>query len=447
MKTLKTNLNWLSTIIYQQITAFVERLGIAEQTEFSPYFPIQEPEWLTTFGEVLAEEEMGNAYSQIVSELDESARLLVTLALAAHIDPMRLEVFAEAEANLQRPIPAFGGLRDTKSKKFVPTAQTALFLLSADALEAKMEGFQYLDITHELYQKKLLIHPEHLEAPLRLTPEYIQLFTTGKSYQPEYSSAFPAQKMVCKHTWDDLVLEEHTAQELQHIKAWLKQQQHLMKYPHLAKEVNGFRALFHGPSGTGKSLTASLLGQEVGMEVYRIDLSKVVSKYIGETEKNLRHIFEQAEHRDWILFFDEGDALFGKRSGTKSAQDRYANQETAYLLQQIEEHTGVVILATNFRSNIDRAFLRRFQAEVYFPTPSAATRLKLWEKAFAHNFRLAEQIDLKALANNYELTGGTVKNVKHYCAVMALERQSELVLEVELINGLKRELQKEGKTL
>ena len=124
----------------------------------------------------------------------------------------------------------------------------------------------------------------------------------------------------------------------------------------------GYRALFHGPPGTGKTLTATLLGKHTGRPVFRIDLSRVVSKYIGETEKNLSRLFDKAEHKDWILFFDEADALFGKRTEIRDAHDKYANQEVAYLLQRIESYAGLVILATNQRGNIDEAFLRRFQA-------------------------------------------------------------------------------------
>ena len=129
----------------------------------------------------------------------------------------------------------------------------------------------------------------------------------------------------------------------------------------------GFKALFHGLPGTGKTLTAMLIGKKTGLDIYRVDLSQMVSKYIGETEKNLAKVFDKAEHKNWILFFDEGDALFGKRTNTKDAHDRYANQQVSYLLQRIEEYDGLVILATNLKNNIDDAFLRRFQSIIHFP--------------------------------------------------------------------------------
>ena len=181
--------------------------------------------------------------------------------------------------------------------------------------------------------------------------------------------------------------------------------------------VFGYRALFYGPPGTGKTLAATLLGKATKQPVFRIDLSMVVSKYIGETEKNLGKLFDEAENKKWILFFDEADALFGKRTQTKGANDRYANQEVAYLLQRIEDFSGLVILATNIQSNIDDAFSRRFQAMIHFAKPTVAERILLWKQLFGESFKLSEEIDLDALASNYELTGGEMINVLRYCAL------------------------------
>ena len=148
---------------------------------------------------------------------------------------------------------------------------------------------------------------------------------------------------------------------------WVKYGERIRKEWGLESRIKpGYRALFYGPSGSGKTFTATLLGKEVGKDVFCVDLSMVVSKFIGETEKNLSHVFEVAENKDWILFFDEADALFGKRTNVKDSHDRYANQEVAYLLQRVENYRGLVILSTNFKSNIDEAFARRFQVMVPF---------------------------------------------------------------------------------
>jgi SpoVK/Ycf46/Vps4 family AAA+-type ATPase len=216
----------------------------------------------------------------------------------------------------------------------------------------------------------------------------------------------------------------------------------------LAKRLKpGYRALFYGPPGTGKTLTASLLGKTSGKEVYRIDLSMIVSKYIGETEKNLAGIFDLAEHRDWILFFDEADALFGKRTAANSSNDRHANQQTAYLLQRIEDFPGVVILASNLKANIDEAFTRRFQSIIYFPMPSARQRYQLWTSAFSGVCSLAPDIDLDRLSEEYELAGGSIINILRHCALAAIRRGDSVVRREELMAGLKKEYKKENKTL
>jgi SpoVK/Ycf46/Vps4 family AAA+-type ATPase len=182
----------------------------------------------------------------------------------------------------------------------------------------------------------------------------------------------------------------------------------------------GCRALFHGPPGTGKTLSAALLGKRTGLEVQRVDLSLLVSKYIGETEKNLARVFEQAERQRWILFFDEADALFGKRSDTKDAHDRYANQEVAYLLQRIETFEGVAILASNLHQNLDEAFLRRFEAVVYFPPPRAEERLRLWREGFSTKARVTA--DLERIARQHDLSGGAIINVIRRVSLAAIAR-------------------------
>jgi len=205
--------------------------------------------------------------------------------------------------------------------------------------------------------------------------------------------------------------------------------------------------LFYGPPGTGKTMAASLLGKTTNQPVFRVDLSLVVSKYIGETEKNLGKLFDEAEHKDWILFFDEADALFGKRTSTRGANDRYANQEVAYLLQRIENFSGLVILATNIQTNIDEAFSRRFQSMVHFPKPGKKQRKLLWQRLFANDFELKREIDLDHIAEKYELSGGEMINVLRYCALEAAKRSEKIIVLNDLIIGIRREYNKINKTI
>jgi SpoVK/Ycf46/Vps4 family AAA+-type ATPase len=209
----------------------------------------------------------------------------------------------------------------------------------------------------------------------------------------------------------------------------------------------GFTSLFYGPPGTGKTFSACLLGQHCGCDVYKIDLSLIVSKYIGETEKNLAKIFDLAEHRRWILFFDEADALFGKRTKVDDSHDRYANQEISFLLQRLEEFNGVVILASNLKTNIDDAFIRRFQSVIHFPMPKAAERLRIWKHAFSAKAELEKRIDLNQIAEKYELSGGTIMNVVRYASLKALSRNETRIVLEDLEDGIRKELLKEGRTV
>jgi SpoVK/Ycf46/Vps4 family AAA+-type ATPase len=181
--------------------------------------------------------------------------------------------------------------------------------------------------------------------------------------------------------------------------------------------------------------------------VYRIDLSMVVSKYIGETEKNLAGVFDMAENKNWILFFDEADALFGKRTQTNSSNDRHANQEVSYLLQRIEDFPGVVILATNFKANIDDAFSRRFQSMIHFRMPGPVQRLRLWQQVFPETTIPEAQIDWPSIADKYEMTGGAIINVVRYASLAALKRNSNTILLKDVLQGIRREFEKEGRTI
>ena len=202
--------------------------------------------------------------------------------------------------------------------------------------------------------------------------------------------------------------------------------------------------MFYGPPGTGKSLATALIGKQNNLPVYRIDLSMVISKYIGETEKNLSKIFNVAANKNWILFFDEADALFGKRSNIQSSNDRFANQEVSYLLMRMEEYEGLVILATNLKGNIDKAFLRRFQLIVHFHAPDKEQRYLLWKKSFSSNTKLADDVELEALSENFSLTGAHIMNAVRYASMMALKKGDDIITKENLFTGIKKELSKES---
>ena len=285
-------------------------------------------------------------------------------------------------------------------------------------------------------------------AALRISSEYLEYITTGIQNKPDYSLHFPAKRITSQLEWEDLVLADTTRHEINQLITWINHSEEILDGFGLRKNLkSGYRVLFYGPPGTGKTLTATLIGQKLGMDVYRIDLSQVVSKYIGETEKNLSNIFDQAESRNWILFFDEADSLFGTRTQANNSNDRAANQEISYLLQRVEDFPGIVILASNLKSNIDEAFSRRFQSSVYFPMPEADERLTLWKKIFAKTPIENHDEIFENFAEKYELAGGALTNVARYAAISAIIDKRRNINKLDLQEGLSKELQKEGKIL
>jgi AAA+ superfamily predicted ATPase len=396
-----------------------------------------------------------SAYADTVREFDmgRDERLVVVLALLPHIRPQALDLlFTQNKLQGQR-FTEFGGWRGKVHEGFLPTCETAAFLLAGDDLARRFEVLSMFDDAHRLVRGRMLrlehaaIGEPQLGAMLTLAPEYLQRFTTGVRHKPDYDSRFPAKLIGTSLTWDDLVLAPEARHDLESLVVWMRQSTGLMRDWGLERAVKpGYRCLFYGPPGTGKTLTATLLGAAVGVDVYRIDLSMVVSKYIGETEKNLANVFDQAQDRNWVLFFDEADALFGTRTEGSTSNDRHANQEIAYLLQRVEDFPGVVILASNLKGNIDQAFSRRFQSAVYFAMPDAGQRLKLWRGLFRDAGRLGPDVDLAALAERYELAGGAMTNVARYAAISATRQGRSHVTQAELLQGIRKEMLKEGKT-
>lgn len=208
----------------------------------------------------------------------------------------------------------------------------------------------------------------------------------------------------------------------------------------------GLNVLFSGSPGTGKTMAAEVIAHHLQLDLYKIDLSQIVSKYIGETEKNLNRIFTAATNSNAILLFDEADALFGKRSEVQDARDRYANIEVGYLLQKMEEYEGIAILTTNLRSNMDEAFERRLRFIIEFPLTDAKNRLLIWQGIFPKNAPCHPSLDLELLAENFEITGANIRNIALTAAFLAAD-DGQVIEMGHLIRAMRREYQKMGRIL
>lgn len=256
-----------------------------------------------------------------------------------------------------------------------------------------------------------------------------------------------AHKIKTTYSWKDIVLPADQLGQLYEICAQVRHRQTVLEHwgfdRHLAMG-KGVNTLFAGPSGTGKTMAADIIAADLGLELYKIDLSTVVSKYIGETEKNLDRIFTAAREANAILFFDEADSLFGKRSEVKDAHDRYANIEVGYLLQKMESYDGIVILATNLRKNMDDAFVRRLHVAIDFPFPEEVDRLRIWQKAFPPEAPLAGDVDLAFIARQFKLAGGNIRNIALLSAFLAAQAGTTIEM-IHLVRSIKREYQKLGK--
>lgn len=387
-------------------------------------------------------------------QLQKQDIILLLLTLVPQLEPSFLSGILSEFLPNGGEFPEFGGVKGKNHRGILPTAETFLYILSGNDIERRLESIQFLQNESVLTQQKFInleglpkSEPQ-MSGRLLLDEECLVKVTSGKVIKPKMSQDFPASLIETHLEWDDLILKRKTLDEIKEIEVWLQHNETLMNEWNMKGIIKpGYRVMFYGLPGTGKTLTASLLGKYTQKDVYRIDLSMVVSKYIGETEKNLSSLFDKAINKDWILFFDEADSIFGKRTNVRDAHDKYANQEVSYLLQRIEAHPGLVILASNFKNNIDTAFTRRFQSIIEFEIPTHAERLRLWKNNMPKNIELEEGLSLESISKKYSITGANIVNVIQYTCLKTLANKDTVIKESSLIEGIRKEYAKEGKTL
>jgi AAA+ superfamily predicted ATPase len=386
-------------------------------------------------------------------EIGTDETIVMLLAMLPSVDPSFLNGILSDTYPDGANAEIFGGVKGNQFRGVIPTGETAQFIIGGKNLVKRTAVAKLFHEEHFFYKQHLLTLGEvengepKMSGKLLLDQDFIDFVLYGYVTKPKLSNDFPAELLTSNLTWDDLVLNSKTKSDINDILMWLNHHETLMSDFEMENKVKpGYRVLFHGPPGVGKSLTASLLGKQTNLDVYRVDLSMVISKFIGETEKNLAKLFDKAQHKNWILFFDEADAIFGKRTGVRDAHDKYANQEVSYLLQRIENYAGLVILASNYKSNIDKAFTRRFQAMVAFENPGKKEQKMLWERYVPQNL-LNSDVDIQEIINTYDLTGANMVNVAQHAGLMAIQQNHKKITKTILIDAIKREYLKEGRMM
>jgi hypothetical protein len=427
-------------------------------------------------------------YNKINTPLTDNEAMVLLIAVVDHIQPDLFDQSINSVLRDMADFPMIGGVRGKNYRGFIPTGQTAVFLLAGVNWEGDLRCQQVFWADRVFARSKILWLGDVeegepvLSGKIVISHDYVDTLVHDKVIAPHHNVNFPAKLISTPKLRSQLVINDELKKSFDHIIDWIKHKAEVEK--NWGDGKKGYRCLFHGPSGTGKTFAACMLGKETDREVYRIDLSLVVSKFIGETEKNLELIFARAENKDWILFFDEADALFGKRTNIRDAHDKYANQEASYLLQRIEDYDGLVVLATNMKNNIDESFLRRFDSDLKFSMPSMEERKKIWQNSFPKDIllsggqgaarqvekperkfyryhrekkeeeRLAETtmaapLDIADIVKGYALSGANIQNVVHYATIRAAKRKANesgpLVIYLEDVqDGIKRELSKNG---
>ena len=374
--------------------------------------------------------------------------ILLLLALLPRLDPSLLK-----RIYLEFPHSALFDFCATSEngRLFFPTIPFAQYILGGESISERLMALEYFGPDSVLIKEELIAlsgsaDEDSMNTQIRIGQETFNTIIFGVEVLPKMSNHFPAELLETKRSWKDLILPETTLREIQSIEDWSNSNRILMEDWGMEKKLKpGFRVLFYGEPGTGKTLAATLLGKYTKRPVFRVDVSMLVSKYIGETEKQLAKLFDKAEDKNWILFFDEADAIFGKRTSVRDAHDKYANQEVSYLLQRIETFSGLIILASNFKNNMDKAFTRRFHSCIQFNNPKFEERLRIWEQNLPKQLQL-EDIRLEQIAKRYELTGSNIMNIIQDVSLKTIASQSDYRLRLDvLLESIKKEYVKEDK--
>ena len=369
-------------------------------------------------------------------QLDADERLVLILALAPEIDPGLLDnLLIKGDSRL-------GGVPGVRHRGFLPTIQTALFLLAAGDISRNLAARRIFDPTGRLLSRGIIVPGSvvpgepYTSMVISVKPGVSSYLCTGRQ-RPMVSEDFPATRLKTQLTWEELVLPPYLFTELGIIRDWLEHCRELrVKFKYSRP---GFKALFYGPNGTGKTLTATLIGKNMGLPVYHLDLGRTLSKDMGATEKNLDFMISQAERQNGILFFDETDIMLGKSGDNRRSSDSYITQGIASLLRRLEDYDGLVILADSIEDNLNRVMNFRFSTRLYFPHPDALSRVKLWRNILGDLFQLPEDYGWTDLAE-YNLSGGEIVNVVQYLTLAAIKKNDFRLTKETVVKAVERQI-------
>jgi AAA+ superfamily predicted ATPase len=405
------------------------------------FLPLPPPDPQTPYGKIVTEH-----------ELAEADRVLLNLAFAATFKPSVLAPFRVLFSNPEKN-PGFGGIFQEEYGQFYPTMRTAVFLLAADDEEMTDYYLCYFNRRHKLFTSNLLLThaPEgcktFLDHQVIFNDQFIPTILQGEAPGLDGDAGFPARRGKRTHTMKDVILDSKTVTELEKLHRFARNMKELWSLPQSSRYRQNFIGVFSGDPGTGKSHTAEAIGNELNLPVYKVNFAQLVSKYIGETEKNLERVFDRFSGQPSILFFDEAESIFSKRIEVKDSHDKHSNNEQSFLLQKIEEYNGIVILATNVQNlaqYFDKAFQRRIRQIVTFSFPEYAERIRLWENALAPPFRYTEGL-ADRLAKNYQFSGGGIYNIISEGVIEALDRQTQTLTFELLEQAIMDEFKKTGR--
>lgn len=347
-------------------------------------------------------------------QLNQFEMLCFFLALAVEFDRKYERLYGYLQDNIAERMPTIG-------------LGISLYELGGEKknIWIGQESMLYQEILEKKEENKDV---SRLAYPMRLQESCLTYIRTGNRTDTMMSSVnFAASIMPLIYNWQDLIVEEEQKDILKHICGRIKYKKQIQEKWGFGKKDsygNGTSAVFYGPAGTGKTMAAQVIAAALDMELYRVDISMILSKYIGETEKNLKEIFDKMDEAKTILLFDEADGLFAKRSDISNSNDRYANMQTGYLLQKFEEYSGLSILTTNFVKNMDEAFKRRFTFMVKFRLPDETTRCQLWKSCMPKDAQVDEELDFEYFAHELEIAGSGIKEIVTNSAYLAAEQET-----------------------